>query len=152
MLSSRLRRTKCVEMCQMFHTTTFQLAEKMMSALKRRFYVHPSPFLRRTCTASSARTYDIRREAGLVCMSMGKGLRFLSFIEFRFDFLEFDGIYLGLKIRSTSNSVTSYFYIGLILVCIDADLCRQILIFQHFSRSNEIYKICNPLYRSDIKF
>ena len=29
---------------------------------------------------------------------------------------------LGLKIRSTSNPVTSYFYIGLVLGCIDADL------------------------------
>merc|ERR1719191_2100063 len=39
------RREKCVEMCQLFHTSTFELAEKMMSALKRRFYVTPTAFL-----------------------------------------------------------------------------------------------------------
>jgi dynein heavy chain len=39
------RRLKCVEMCQMFHMTTFALAEKMMSSLKRRFYVTPTAFL-----------------------------------------------------------------------------------------------------------
>ena len=32
-------------MCQMFHMTTFALAEKMMSSLKRRFYVTPTAFL-----------------------------------------------------------------------------------------------------------
>ena len=43
----------------------------------------------------------------------------------------------GLDIRSTSISATSYFYVGLVLGCIDADLCKLILIFQHliFSRS-----------------
>merc|ERR1719174_2102592 len=39
------RREKCVEMCQLFHTSTFDLAERMMSSLKRRFYVTPTAFL-----------------------------------------------------------------------------------------------------------
>jgi dynein heavy chain len=39
------RREKCVEMCQLFHTSTFALAEKMFSSLKRRFYVTPTAFL-----------------------------------------------------------------------------------------------------------
>ena len=30
----------------------------------------------------------------------------------------------GLNIRSTCITVTSYFYIGLVLGCIDADLCK----------------------------
>ena len=35
--------------------------------------------------------------------------------------------YVGLKIRTTSNPVTSYFYIGLALGCIDADLYTWML-------------------------
>ena len=33
--------------------------------------------------------------------------------------------YVGLKIRSTSSPVTSYFYIGLLLGCIDADCASK---------------------------
>ena len=32
--------------------------------------------------------------------------------------------YIGLNIRSTSIADTSYFYFGLVLGCIDADLCK----------------------------
>ena len=32
--------------------------------------------------------------------------------------------FTGLKRRSTRYTVTSYFYIGLVLGCIDADLCK----------------------------
>ena len=32
--------------------------------------------------------------------------------------------YAGLNIRSASMIDTSYFYIGLVLGCIDADLCK----------------------------
>ena len=39
-----------------------------------------------------------------------------------------------LKMRSTSNPGTSYFYIGLVLGCIDADLCDQILVRKLLTR------------------
>ena len=46
--------------------------------------------------------------------------------------------------------LTSYIYIWLVLFCINADFCVQIRIFQHFSRSNEIYKACILLHRSNL--
>ena len=45
----------------------------------------------------------------------------------------------GLNIRSASMIDTSYFYFGLVLGWIDADLCRQTIIFKHLSRSPKQY-------------
>ena len=44
-------------------------------------------------------------------------------------FCEGSAVQSGLKIRSTSIIDTSYFYFGLDLGCIDADLCKLLLMF-----------------------
>ena len=41
---------------------------------------------------------------------------------------------------------------GLVLGCINADFCVQLLILQHLSRSYEIFKIYKPLHRCNSKF
>ena len=53
----------------------------------------------------------------------------------------------GLNIRSSIID-TSYIYIGLVLGCIDADLFKYMLIFQHFF---EIYKMRILLHRSSLR-
>ena len=55
----------------------------------------------------------------------------------------------GLQIRSTSNPFTSYSYIGLVLGCIDADLCKYI-VHTHFSAFFEICKMRILLHRSNL--
>ena len=43
------------------------------------------------------------------------------------------------------------FFSELVLLCIEADFCTQIRIFQHFSRTTRFDTICNPLHRSNFK-
>merc|ERR1719506_800825 len=59
------RREKCVEMCQLFHTSTFALAEKMFSALKRRFYVTPTAFLELINTFKNLIGQQVKAVGGL---------------------------------------------------------------------------------------
>ena len=55
----------------------------------------------------------------------------------------------GLKIRRTSNPVTSYFYFRPILGCIDADLCKYISKYSFFSIF-KVYNMCILLHRSNL--
>ena len=54
----------------------------------------------------------------------------------------FDAVKFGIFQRNLSN------FRGLVLFCIEADVCSQILIFLAFC---EIYKICTPSHRSKLK-
>ena len=60
----------------------------------------------------------------------------------------------GLNTRSTRIIDTSYFYFGLVLDCIDADLCKYSPLDTHFSAFFEMYKINEIffLHRSNFKF
>ena len=54
----------------------------------------------------------------------------------------YDAVKFGIFQRNLSN------FRGLVLFCIEADFCNQILIFLAFC---EIYKICTPSHRSKLK-
>ena len=57
----------------------------------------------------------------------------------------YDAVKFGIFQRNLSN------FKGLVLFCIEADFCNQILILSHFVAFFEIYKICTPSHRSILK-
>ena len=61
--------------------------------------------------------------------------------------------YAGLKIGCMNIIDILYSYFGLVLGCIDADLCKYILIFSHFSRSTRCAFFCTaPISKFQQKF
>ena len=57
----------------------------------------------------------------------------------------YDAVKFGIFQRNLSNLR------GLVLFCIEAEFCNQILIFNHLLACFELYQICNPLHRSNFK-